>query len=117
MVASTRRAWSREQKRSIVAETLRAGTTVSEVARRHGVYPSLLFRWRRDLLEEDRAARQPRQPAFVPLLLPGPANAVAGERATAAAIEIEIAGGHRLRADASVDAALLRSVIEALVGR
>ena len=32
-------------------------------------------------------------------------------------IEIEIAGGHRLRADASVDAALLRSVIEALVGQ
>ncbi len=38
-------------------------------------------------------------------------------RAAASVIEIELAGGHRLRADASVDAALLRSVIEALVGR
>jgi len=117
MVASTRRSWSREQKRAIVAETCRGGTTVSEVARRHGVYPSLLFRWRRDLLEEERSAQRSPEPAFVPLLLPGPVDTVAGERATRAAIEIEIAGGHRLRADASVDAALLRIVIEALVSR
>jgi transposase len=117
MVASTRRSWSREQKRAIVAESCRAETTVSEVARRHSVDPSLLFRWRRDLVEEERAARRSPEPAFVPLLLPGPASAATGELAPRAAIEIEIAGGHRLRADASVDAALLRSVIEALVGR
>jgi hypothetical protein len=39
------------------------------------------------------------------------------ERAAASVIEIVLAGGHRVRADASVDAALVRSVIEALVGR
>ena len=32
-------------------------------------------------------------------------------------IEIELASGHRLRADASVDIDLLRTLIEALVGR
>jgi hypothetical protein len=32
-------------------------------------------------------------------------------------LEIELAGGHRLRADASVDVTVLRGVIEALVGR
>jgi hypothetical protein len=39
------------------------------------------------------------------------------KRAAAAVIEIELAGGHRLRADASIDIAVLRSLIEALVGR
>ena len=60
---------------------------------------------------------RPAQPRFVPLLLPGPANMASEARAVASVIGIELAGGHRLRADASVDAALLRSVIEALVGR
>jgi hypothetical protein len=32
-------------------------------------------------------------------------------------IELELAGGHRLRADASIDIAVLRGVIEVLVGR
>lgn len=92
-------------------------TTASAVARRHGLHPSLLFRWRRDARDEERAAARLAQPAFVPLLLPGPANMAAVERAAACVIEIELAGGHRVRADASVDPALLRSVIEALVGR
>jgi transposase len=117
VVAGTRRSWSREQKRAIIAEAQRDGTTVSAVARRHGLSPSLLFRWRREALEEDRSESLPPQPAFVPLLLPSPANPAPGERATSSVIEIEFAGGHRLRADASIDVALLRSVIEALVSR
>lgn len=117
VVASTRRSWSREQKRAIIAETRTAGRTLSEVARRHGLQPSLLFRWRRDALEQDRLAAQPPQPAFVPLLLPSPGNAASSERVASSIIEIELASGHRLRADASVDVALLRSVIEALVDR
>jgi transposase len=47
MVASTRRQFSRDQKRTIVAEVER-GATVSEVPRRHNVHTSLLFRWRRE---------------------------------------------------------------------
>lgn len=117
VVASTRRSWSREEKRGILAETRDPDATVLAVARRHGLHPSLLFRWRRDALDEERAASRPAEPAFVPLLLPGPANTAPVERAAASNIEIVLAGGHRVRAHASVDAALLRSVIEALTGR
>jgi transposase len=117
VVASTRRSWSREQKRAIITETQGTRTTVSAVARRHGLHPSLLFRWRRDALEEERAAALPRQPAFVQLRLPGPAEAAPSERAATSMIEIELAGGHRLRVDASIDVSVLRSVIEVLVGR
>ena len=117
VIASTRRSWSREQKRAILGETGEPGTTISAVARRHGVQPSLLFRWRRDILDQERAAAQPPQPAFVPLLLPSSATAAPVERTASSVIEIELAGGHRLRADASVDVTLLCRVIEALVGR
>ncbi len=117
MVASTRRSWSREQKQAILAETQNPATTISAVARRHNVQPSLLFRWRRDALDEQRAAALPAQPAFVALSLPNRVNAASCDRTLTGVIEIELAGGHRLRADASVDVAVLRSVIEALVGR
>ncbi len=117
MVASTRRSWSREQKQAILAETQNPATTISAVARRHGVQPSLLFRWRRDALDQQRAAALPPQPAFVPLSLLNPVNAASCDRTPTGVIEIVLAGGHRLRADASVDVAVPRSVIEALVGR
>lgn len=42
----TRRNFSEEEKRAIVLETERRGTTVSSVARKHGVAASLVFRWR-----------------------------------------------------------------------
>lgn len=42
-----RRRFSPEQKVAIVAETLQPGMSISYVARRHGLAPSLVFRWRR----------------------------------------------------------------------
>lgn len=117
VIASTRRSWTPEQKRTILAEAKNAATTVSAVARRHGLAPSLLFRWRREALDADRAAALPPQPAFVPLCLPGPTSTESCERKQPGIIEIELASGHRLRADASVDIDLLRTLIEALVGR
>lgn len=117
IVASTRRAWTREQKRAILAEAKNPATTISAVARRHGLASSLLFRWRRDVLDEQRATALAPQPAFVPLSLPSPVATASCERPPTGMIEIELAGGHRLRVDASIDVAVLRSVIEALVGR
>ena len=73
VVAGTRRVWSREEKRAILAEVDDPTTTVSAVARRHGLHSSLLFRWRRAALAEPRAA-MPLEPAFIPLALPAPAG-------------------------------------------
>jgi transposase len=42
-----RRRWTSEQKLKMVEESFRSGETVSVVARRHGIAPNLLFRWRR----------------------------------------------------------------------
>ena len=42
-----RRRWSNEDKARIVRESLKTGTNVSEVARRHGLRPRQLYKWRR----------------------------------------------------------------------
>lgn len=46
-----RRRWSAAEKLRIVEETLCEGDSVSAVARRNGVAPNLLYRWRRLMLE------------------------------------------------------------------
>jgi transposase len=42
-----RRRWSTQEKLEIVEESELSGMSVSAVARKHGVLPSLLFTWRR----------------------------------------------------------------------
>ncbi len=46
-----RRRWSAAEKVRIVEETLYAGESISAVARRNGVAPNLLYRWRRLMLD------------------------------------------------------------------
>ena len=46
-----RRRWSAAEKLRIVEETLDGRESVSSVARRNGVAPNLLYRWRRLMLE------------------------------------------------------------------
>jgi len=51
-----RRHWSTEAKLRIIEESFEPGETVSSVARRNGVAPNLLYRWRRLLSEGGTAA-------------------------------------------------------------
>ncbi len=46
-----RRRWSAADKLRIVEETMYDGESISAVARRNGVAPSLLYRWRKLMLE------------------------------------------------------------------
>jgi transposase len=46
-----RRRFSTELKLAVVAEAMQPGMSISYVARRHGLSPSLLFRWRRLMSE------------------------------------------------------------------
>ncbi|MBV8439731.1 MAG: transposase [Hyphomicrobiales bacterium] len=53
-----RRMFSDEDKRAMVLETEQPGATVSSVARRHDIVPSMLFRWRAQLgLAKEKPAR------------------------------------------------------------
>jgi transposase len=51
-----RRRFSTEQKLAVVAETMQPGMSISYVARRHGLSPSLVFRWRRLMSEGGQEA-------------------------------------------------------------
>src|SRR4030081_111523 len=51
-----RRRFSTELKLAVVAKTMQPGMSVSYVARRHGLSPSLVFRWRRLMSEGGKEA-------------------------------------------------------------
>ena len=46
-----RRRWSPEEKRSMVQEAETPGMSVSSAARKYGIHPNQLFRWRRLMYE------------------------------------------------------------------
>src|SRR5580700_3590427 len=65
-----RRRWDAETKARIVAESFEPGRSVSEVARRHDISPSLVFLWRRAAAPAKDAESKVRSgPAFVPMVL------------------------------------------------
>ena len=133
VIASTRRSWSVTQKRAIIGEIGIGEATLSDVARRHGIHTSLLFRWRRDLgAEVPATASEPHRgstpsaprPAlsFVPVMLRPPAQsapvavpcAIKSAAMEPGIIEIVIAGGRTVRVGSDVDAAALVRIIAAL---
>ena len=140
VIASTRRSWSVTQKRAIIGEIGIGEATLSDVARRHGIHTSLLFRWRRDLgAEVPATANEPHRgstpsaprPAlsFVPVMLAPPAQSApapvpcamkSGNIKSGAMepgiIEIVIAGGRTVRVGSDVDASALVRIIAALEG-
>jgi transposase len=51
-----RRRYTAEQKMAFVQEAMQPGMTISYVARRHGISPSLIFGWRRRMSEGGKEA-------------------------------------------------------------
>ena len=116
VVVSTRRSWAAWEKRAIVDEAQRTTGSISAVARRHGITPSLLFRWRRELLQQERSVERPPAPAFVPLALPSPAEPPHSPPANGGVVEVEWAGG-RVRIVGPVDLATVVAVLGIVAGR
>jgi transposase len=133
VVAEARRRWSEAEKQAIVAEAERPEVNISAVARRHGIKPSLLFRWRR--LARD-AQERPSTPAFIPVTLALPATVTPAPEAAAEAdassvspppaagrepaehrIEIALGNGRVVRVGAGVDVDSLRRILDAADGR
>ena len=54
---ATRKQYSAEEKIRIVLEGLRGEDSVAELCRREGIAQNLYYRWSKDFLEIDRAAR------------------------------------------------------------
>lgn len=95
------RRYTDEQRRTMVAESLVAGTTVRAVAERHGVRPNLLSYWRR------RQGVLSGQFAAVAVTAEEPATSLAP-----GVIEIDLSSGC-LRVRGIVDGTMLREVLAA----
>ena len=100
----TRRRWSVARKAAILAELGEPGATLSVVARRHAIAPSLLHRWRSDATDE----RRPALPRFAEVI----ADVVAPRDA---AIEIEVSG-LRVRVPVATRADTLVAILGVLRG-
>ena len=122
-----RRRWSTSEKLRIVAETYEPGSTVGDVAARHGAYRSLVFTWRRQVRDGLLTAEVPGtiSSPFVPVrLLDGPSPST--ERTVPApslptsapsrTVEISLPSGSVVRVDQHVDARALRRILGALRG-
>ena len=76
-----RRHWSADDRTRIVAEASAAGAKVSDVARKHGIAPSLIFAWRREARAKELG--EPAAPGLVPVHVAAPeSNRRAAESAT-----------------------------------
>ena len=113
----TKRLWTDEEKLSICFQTAAPGVSVAQVARRYAVNANLIFKWLRD-------ARYAPDPAVVPSSSEEarflPVEIVAETRSASTApvaenhIEIELAGGHRMRISGSYDPEALARLIRGL---
>jgi len=113
----TKRLWTDEEKRSICFQTTAPGVSVAQVARRYAINANLIFKWLRDPRYAPDAAPAPGSSEGSRFL---PVEIVEGARmapTTAAAenrIEIDLAGGHRLRISGSYDPDALARLIRGL---
>lgn len=131
-----RRRFSLEQKLAVVGEASAPGAVISEVARRHGLLPAQVFKWRRlaasgvigipgaselpSFVAVEVAADAPLEPQ--PLEVPPvPARELALCREVrerrSGVIEIELGAGRCVRVVGDVDAEALRRVLDVLDGR
>jgi transposase len=121
-----RRQYTIAEKRSMVEQTQVPGASVPEVALRHGVNANLISVWRR-LYEQGRLIEDAtsKQPALLPVKVSTPTllpteHVSAPKPATKTPgvwIEVEFAGGQRLRIQGRVDRAILKDLILALSSR
>ena len=112
-----RRLRTAEEKLRIVRETLVAGASVAEIARRYGVNANLLFSWRRQHEQGVLAerTRPPRAAKMLPVRIAAPS--ALPSMAAAPAIEIELPCGARVRVIGDVAAEHLTAVLSALARR
>ena len=121
IVGERRRVHDASFRAEVLSEAIAAGAQMKQVALRHGICTSLIYRWRREAsLVKPGSAVQ-----LVPVKIAEPR--AAGKRASPTAtpatpqarrgvIEIELDGGVRVRVDGDVSLAALRRVVTALRG-
>ena len=122
MARRTKRLWTVEEKRSICLQTTAPGASVAQVARRHALNANLIFKWLRDpRFAPDPDATPTEGPLFLPVeVIEHPvredAPASGDAQGPGGTIEIDLAGGHRMRINGRYDPEALARLIRGLSG-
>ena len=117
MVRRTKRLWTDEEKRSICFQTTAPGVSVAQVARRYAVNANLIFKWLRDprYAPDPALVAPPAEEArFLPVEIVAETRSAPAALAAENHIEIELAGGHRMRISGSYDPEVLARLIRGL---
>ena len=142
MARRRNRMWTAEEKRSICHQTRAPGVSVAQVGRRYALNANLIHKWLRDPRfapeagdETETTADAPTDgaiglssdsPVFLPVELvaeaveetggPIPMGADAPASSSGGVIQIELAGGHRLRIEGAYDPDALARLLRGLAG-
>ena len=119
----TKRLWTDEEKRSICLQTTAPDVSVAQVARRYAQNANMIFKWLRDARCASGSAQGAVDaPIFLPVEIVNPARSEVARAVLPAStlpdclLEIEIAGGHRLRVSGAYDPETLAQLIRGLSG-
>ena len=112
----TKRLWTDEEKRSICFQTAAPGVSVAQVARRYAVNANLIFKWLRDpkYRPAPRSGAEDLGSRFLPVEIVKEAPVIRQLPAADSQIEIELAGGHRMRISGGYDPEALARLIRGL---
>jgi transposase len=109
-VKAQRRKWTMAERQRIVQASLKAGTTVESVARVYGVNPSQIHKWRK---QHRQRMQQSKRSAWLAVQVAEVVAAGAPEAKQECSVTME-ARGVRVTLDGSVDAELVRTLLECL---
>ena len=115
----TKRLWTDEEKRSICFQTTAPGVSVARVARRYAVNANLIFKWLRDpRFAPEAEACSGERAQFLPVEIVQDTRELPAAPAAPATevgrIEIELAGGQRMRITGRYDPEALARLIRGL---
>ena len=123
VIRRTKRLWTDEEKRSIYVQTTAPDVSVAQVARRYALNANMIFKWLRDARYAPGSERGVADaPVFLPVEIVNPARSevarpILPDSALAnCLLEVEIAGGHRLRVSGAYDPEALAQLIRGLSG-
>ena len=120
MARRAKRLWTDEEKRSICRQARAPGVSVAQVARRYALNANVIFKWLRDpRFAPDLDAAPTDGSLFLPVeVIEHPvredAPASGDAREPGGTIEIDLAGGHRMRINGCYDPEALARLIRGL---
>ena len=116
-VRKRRSKWSEAFRCRIVAEAEKSDEPMSEVAKRHGLNPKLLYSWRQKLLKDREAVTTGKEVCLLPVEVKAAPNetlTTVNNPASSGILEIELPCGSKLRCGSDINPAFLTIVLAEL---